>query len=284
MQYSYDASGRLITMLSHVWNNNAWVPMNKDSIGYSATGKFVSWTSSIFYAASGVWKNSTRDLSYYNSSDIEVALVRQADNGGPGWESLDSTVHVVLNAAGLPLVDSVYVNGGTGWTFTQRNTNTYTPANQLSTSFWERITGGMLSNYYREYFFYDSYDQLTRHYAETWSGSSWSKAYTSEQRYYYEPYTTTAISSTENRKSIRALLYPLPASTEASLTLHLASPQQLNVSLHDNQGRLLKTWQELAPAGAYTKKIPVGSLASGTYILSVESTQGSWTGALSVAH
>jgi hypothetical protein len=284
IQYAYDGAGRLTTMLQQNWNatSNSWVPRSKDSIGYTATGKVASWTSQIFYAASGVWKNDYRSLSYYNSADFERAAVTQTDNTGAGWKSMDSTVHAVLNAAGLPLTDSIYADGGTGWYLSQRYTKTYTSSNQVVSSFWDQMNGSSFTNYYREFFFYDSYDQLTRHYDQTWNGISWNTAYTSEQRFYYEPYTTTGIQSAKARNSLQALLYPMPATTSTTLAINLPSAQQLKIALYDATGRLLQSWQEQALAGRYSKHISVANLPAGTYNLSVESRQGIWRGSLSV--
>jgi hypothetical protein len=282
MQYSYDAVGRLVKMEWQTWKtaSNSWEPMNKDSIGYTATGKVGSWTAWHFDATLADWQNDYRDLSYYNGADIEVAAVTQIDDLGGGWKSVDSTVHAVLNAAGLPLVDTNYFNGGTGWQLAERRTNTYTSNNLLSISLREKAVAGNFENNYREFYFYDTDGQLTRHYDQTWSGAAWSTSYAGEQRYYYETYTTTGINPARPKTAVQGKLYPVPASGTATLAMDLPARQTLKISLFDAAGKLQFSWSELAPAGLYTKDFSVATLPAGTYSLFVDAGQAYWSGAL----
>ena len=214
-----------------------------------------------------------------------MAAVRQRDDLSGGWKSYDSTVHAVLNTAGLPLVDSNYDNNGTGWQLAERATNTYASNNQFSTSLSEKWVAGNFENYSRDFYFYDTYGQLTRHYDNTWSGTAWSTAYAGEQRYYYEPYTTpNGINPARPATVIQAYLYPLPASGTATLAMNLPAQQRLKISLFDAVGRLRYSWIEDARAGLYTKDFSVAALPAGTYSLLVDAGQGYWSGTLIVLH
>jgi PKD domain len=66
-------------------------------------------------------------------------------------------------------------------------------------------------------------------------------------------------------------LSPNPASAHGGIHLsgHLDSPSPLSCSLHDSQGRQLRTWQIQGP-GSIQTPVPIAGLANGTYFLRLD--------------
>ena len=281
--YTYNAAGALTSFEEDNWNN-AWVPSFQDVYTYTPAGKFSSLTSRNWDATTGAWVNAYRDLSFYNAGNNEVATERQFDYGS-GWEGVDSTSHVSLNGAGMPLLDSGFSKINGAWQFSNRVTTTYTSGNLQSTILKERWFNNTLENYYREFSFYDAAGYITRHFNQYWHSGAWTAdANTSEQRYYYESYTTTGIYSLTEKAVMNAVLSPVPAGNTLRLSALIARSAPVKLTICDGAGRLLRQWAQPVTANQLQADINVADLPAGTYFLRLSAAEGNWTGMFSVQH
>ncbi len=70
------------------------------------------------------------------------------------------------------------------------------------------------------------------------------------------------------------LIYPNPASLTASIEYTLTSSQSISINLYNLQGELIKTVSnEFQFAGNYTKAFDISKIASGNYIIKLQTTQ-----------
>jgi hypothetical protein len=67
------------------------------------------------------------------------------------------------------------------------------------------------------------------------------------------------------------MIYPNPVIDKANLTITADKPQQLQVKIMDNTGRIIKRMQQNISAGSSLLPVDVSSLAGGIYYMEITS-------------
>jgi len=78
-------------------------------------------------------------------------------------------------------------------------------------------------------------------------------------------YSTVVVLGMKNNPVV--LMYPNPVTNKANLTVSVDSPQQLQLRITDNMGRVVKQQQLSMPAGSTSLQIDIKNLSKGLYYL-----------------
>jgi hypothetical protein len=162
---------------------------------------------------------------------------------------------------------------GPDWLPEDRYLTTYTATGKWASLIrQEYITSVGWSNDSRDFFFYNSYDQLNRSYSETWLSGTWRPGlYDGEELFYYELYDVGISRTGLVGPQIR--LSPVPANTMLTADITLKSPAPFSQAIINNSGQQLRCWS-LRTGTDWHLPIDVADLPTGVYTLVVSGDAG----------
>jgi hypothetical protein len=282
----YDAAGNRIQTLTEDSVSGVWTNSARRSYTWDAAGNLLTDVSERF--GGGIWTINDRVRNTYNSSNALISTINERRMPPGGLQVEDSTTYTYSGTA--VRTDTVFVWASSFWVSQFRRVNTFTVTGKPLTSVEEKWNGSALTNNTRTFYFYNSYDQLTRQYTESWTGSAWVaggggplKARDVDDRYYYENYGPAGIIGQQINAKPSIVLSPVPAVNVLSIALSFLDKTDFNCSVTDATGRLVYSWKA-AGKSIYTHDMNVGNLLSGTYYLNVRSSAGSSSRAFTVQH
>jgi hypothetical protein len=287
---TYDASGRLVDSLIErgyvdTAQRTLWYKESRHAFTYDASGNQTSWTS--VQDDTGGYRNFRRLIYHYDAANVFTGQVYEEGRtvgGNTIISRLDSFSLAPHPADPRIPVFTEYYWSSTGWKATYRASALFSGTGNIVISLYEFWDGAGWMNGVREWYYYNSYDQLIRYFDESWHDNDWRILQRNrEHRYYYEPFQSLEISRHAlNTSSLT--LFPVPAGDALTMAIGLEEAQHISVQITDAGGRKISSWNEHMPAGLYTRDIDTRSLPAGTYFLSIRSGQGSAGKAFTVQH
>ena len=138
-------------------------------------------------------------------------------------------------------------------------------------------TGGSWVNLIEFTNTYNTAHQLTSSTGVSWNITGFYEAAVGDPKYnyYYGSYSGTASSGVKSVAGYdgSANIYPVPAQNMLHIDLTWNEAQQATITIYDVAGRVAKQWN--APYGTqYSNTIAVNDLATGTYLVKINGTQG----------
>lgn len=282
--WTYNSASKVLSELMEYYNGgtSAWVNSFRYLYTYDGANNMSTFTYHQWNTSAGSWQNSSRELYYYDASNHQTGIVSQGGNGS-SWRNYDSTYNS-YDAAGNNIFSMRYFDNFGTWVPFSRGTFTYSVTGKVETALTESYyaSTGNWENRMRYYYFYNSYDHLTREYGQEWDGSNWVTYY--ENRFYYETYNNdTGIPNNGQPVAIHLFLYPVPAGSVLNVNIQFASLQTFTGTITDATGKVVYQWNDEGN-GLYLHNINTGILASGVYYLSVRSNTEVVTQRFSVRH
>ncbi len=293
---TYNAAGRLTSHIAErAVGAAAWQNASRDSYTYDASGNQTTEMHEDWSSA-GAWDPVYRYTHYYNAANEIVAELEEVRNSSGLYK--DDSIAVSLTTTTPAVQTTTHYRQSNGvWSPTTRSTATLTPAGYPLTAVNETLRGLVWKNSTREFYFYNSYDQLTRMFTQTWLRDSvWALApnYSDmESRYYYELANTTnttgtpplGIGSATAAGSASLIISPVPAGSSLTIALKLDKGRSLAAVVTDAAGRTVAQWADDAGAALYTKDLDVRNLPAGVYFLNMLTAAGEHiTRSFTVAH
>jgi hypothetical protein len=276
--YTYDTNGHLVLALTKEWlsSGSIWRNIVLDSIWYdSVTGQlakrmFGDWD----------WINGGFFREHYRNKYVYDVNGRVACDSQWANTNKDRITYHVYDANGKLLKDSFY-SWTTPLTYGGKTDYTYDANNNLikmEQFNWDNVNM-VYKNHYREFYNYNTYNQVTRITNETFYNNVWWNPYNSYVKYYYYG-TVNHVADLDNTND-KVKIYPVPAVSYINLELNFSATHDFTVSISDMQGRLLKQWKEPAQK-KYTKQVMLQDMPAGSYILQVVSAKENLTRNFSV--
>jgi hypothetical protein len=133
VSYTYNASGKPLTVISENWTGLEWRNFMMMTNTYDANGYLVNTLSQAFYAISPSWINSSQ-TNYTNNPDGTVnQSVMQTWDGVSAWTNSRRSTYT-YNPSGKALTDLTELWLGSAWLNNNLETNTYDGSNYLTNS------------------------------------------------------------------------------------------------------------------------------------------------------
>lgn len=317
--YTYDGSNKLTAMIQQSWGGSSWVPVSQDVYSYigaklvedqyqiwnSLTTTFVNNTQKNYYYdpisgnkinltniawISGVPVNQDEYTYSYTGSN-KLFQTEYSTWNGASWDSTNLTTNTYDSAGNM--INTLYQTYNAGTTSWVNNTlhlySTFTAGHNPQTDIqqiWDTAGGGSWINQIQYDYSYNGYGQKTSS-----TGQSWNIVGTFEFalgdpmiNYYYETYNATNVSVKPVASVADAAnIYPVPATNTLHVDLNWKQAQTAVIAIYDMTGRVMNQW-ESDYGTQYFSAISVNHLASGTYFIKINGTQGQIVKQFVVAH
>lgn len=291
-EWQYDDSGNLIRHLDQVWGYNTWVnnQLLQWTIGsYGTPGyeEYQFWDSS-----ANTWINRFRYINIYSSLNYDsIYMIQVWDYANSVWDTescnlynYDARGNLISNLK-QSWTNSIWQNSSFDsicWNSAGQDTalitimwgpttqitklvRSYNTDNQVLHSQYFSYDTGVWTLGSDTINIYDSYNNITYQRVMLYTSSDLD---TIEKFWYYGNVPVTGIEATAG--TLGATLYPNPsASGEISMRFSLDNDDAgpVNITLYDEQSRLLATQQRTAPVGVNTVEINYPQLSAGVYFI-----------------
>lgn len=237
--FQYDNNAKLVSVVDEKYTGSGWQFKEKHTYEYIgndvAKHIYFEWD-----AASNTWKN--KRFWQYTYSGTDVTSETEVEWNGSAWVNVSQHVY------------------------------TYDAKHNMTTDvkkIWNASMNGFVESN-REDWTYNSQDLPEAIIMSTWNGSGWASSLNDGQyHFYYEPNFPATVNTVNSNTGIH--LYPVPAIDIVNVTVKWEVPQNFTVSVYDVKGSPVTVYSESATK-EYSKTIPISHLPSGTYFISVNST------------
>ena len=275
--YTYNSANQLMTYLEQTWNTAtaSWRNSYQFMVTYNAHGSLLNDLDQTWDTVANSWSNALRFNYTYDASGLH-ALTYQYDSWVSGaWQNTYRESYT-NDAAGRPVtaIGQQWNTGSNAWDNSGRTTNAYNAAGQQTASVYEQsVTSTTYANYAEVLTTYNTYDQITSTTELYWTSGAWAVGqYSYQQKYYYEPYTTTGIGSPA-AAGLHLDLGPNPASDVLRIEGAWDAAQAHTGQLTDMQGRVCRQFSGPV-AKAFSATVSVNDLPAGVYLLSIQGSAG----------
>lgn len=240
--YTYSATHRTATYLTQDWNSSTMAWENNSRSTYTRDGSDRLTTDVTESWVSSAWVNSSKDTYTYDGSGNRVSDLTESWNGA-AWENSGMTM--------------------------SRNFVTLHQPQTIVYMDWNTTTSAFDSTN-RDQWVFNSYGKPDLFYGETWNATSSAWEYSSFNIGTIFHYATYAAGVDEvATSSIKATLYPMPATDNMTIDATWNEPQAFSAAITDVSGRMYTSWS-MPAASAYHEAISVGNLPPGNYILTLQ--------------
>lgn len=262
-KYNYDGNNMLSEIVLTMWNgtSNIWENGSIDSFWYDGAGRELKYRQMSWDKTNSVYNENYKFIHEYNGSGQKV-LDSNFANG-----TLSNTHKFYYDGMGRLSIDSSFGSSNGVTIYTGKTDYTY-DANgnlvQTDIHYWDK-NNNVSVHRYKNYSYYNSYNQLTKQDGEQWNNSGWEKSLSYRLLYYEMP--NSVKDATATKEAIA--LYPIPATTYTNLEMNFDKPTNFSVIVFDMQGRTVKQFTDKAE-GHYKKNIIVQDMPAGQYMLQVK--------------
>lgn len=278
--YTYDGSGNLINSRSMNWYGYLNGYRNYGNITYIYSGaNLLSDTTATWDTASNAFQNTRLEAFRYNSSGQLISQISRTYNtpGGTLVPTFDSVDYRMLTASGAPQIIENYLDySGVTASLLTRDSIVYNAfGKQQYFLLWSSGSGGGLNMSNRGFISFNSNNQQTGYYTESYNGGAWAPSEGDvATRQYYETYSLGIAQQSGSSHSIT--LWPIPANSVLYISLQWNQAATLQLAITDAVGRVVcqstfhvngnyRYDQQLAvedwPAGVYFLRITDGQYA-----------------------
>jgi hypothetical protein len=265
--FTYDTAGNRLTVLFQnpdASTASGWIDLGLNTMTYDASGNMLSRFMQMYMPDS---------LGVYSWVSVEK------------WEN-------TFNAANKAVSTATYWYGGdTTATLNRLDSFFYDAHNNLTlTNSRMRDVTGALANYRSYHYEYNSYDQLTALYTNTWNPATHAWVISPDistpdyiRRFHYSDtandpfdpiphYTPQSVEETV-RSGCDLNVFPSPANGTLNLDITWNTVQQFSIQVLDVQGRIWAQWN-VAACTHYADVLPVAQMPAGNYVLRVTGATG----------
>jgi hypothetical protein len=270
----YAASGRLTVMDG---------TLERIEFGYDLEGRLETQVEQERTTQASVFVNTFRTTYDYNGVSRNPILEVIEEWDGAAWQFKTSTSYT-YDADDLMLLEVLVSKwAGGGWSNEKKKTYTFDLLQNKIVCLHQVWDGGEFDDKRQESWAYNIYSQPIQYETKSWNAiqSYWEAAEGDMlYRFHYEDFDPTSIAGLGKGGEIG--LYPVPATNVANVKVSFKESQESTVRLLDMQGRVV--YQEaLAYGRSVTTAVPVSTLPSGQYIVSVSGPRFSASRPLVVA-
>lgn len=277
--YTYDANNNMLTRIYQSWNTatNAWENQSKNINTYNAANKVLSNIYQNWNTTTNAWENSSNLLNTYNTSNLLTNELSKFWNTTTNmWENGSQTYHQ-YNSNNDDTLSLIQYWNGTSWDNANKYLQTYNTSHSLTLQIYQNWNSGtnLFENYGRNRYTYNSYNQQTSFYKDSWNiGGFWKPDtlnFDNASRNYYETYQTGVESV--NISSGIVNVYPNPTTNLLNINVSAEDLGNSIITIFNTQGILVKQWN-IGNQNNYNTSISTQSLAAGNYYLMINGNSG----------
>lgn len=236
MTYTYMPNNNRATYLEEKWDNGSWLSVRNETYGYDANNNNDSIDYKTWNTVTNSWDNNALFFGMYNANNDIIEF------GYKSWNKMTSQYDPAYK----------YING-----YDANHNNIYD-----TLYFWNYNT----KQYYvyeRNFYTYNSFNQLTSDYNERYDTTSktWGLVDVSSHynNYYYETYNT----GIPEANKLQIAIFPNPAKDIVTIQ----SPEYpIAVKVMNLQGQVVQT----ATGNKPVIQMPLHGLPAGNYIISIQ--------------
>lgn len=273
VDYTFNAKGKKTEEIRQ--QRDQWMAMNpiyKGVFTYNAAGD-IEDEDEYNPTATGGWTFGLNHHYTYNASGKVTEMMIRSKNGS-AWVNTERYAYRYDASGRLTEIYLVRLDGGSTDT-TIMHHNHYDANNDIDTL---TITGYAVRGYpFRKRKYHSTYNSFKQPLVVTeyqWDDNlkKWGTA-SYQQRYYYEPYMPSGI-STRVGYDKRISLYPVPATDYLQIEMAITKPQTLHFAIAFADGRIAQSWSVPAAGVNYKDRIDIKDLPAGNYLLRASSADG----------
>lgn len=286
--YTYDSSGNQVIETDQSWNTatSAWDNTVKYIHTYT-TGNLLHTRTAQVWSGSD-WRNYFLETFSYNSTNKPTTVIHKRwDNTTLTWEP-NLRITATYDSTGNLTSALSEVWYGTFWVSDGKELYSNYTASGLYQQFIVQhydIDSMAFFNDYKDSIVYNTYDHPVYYFKIPWSFdlNSWNTDTTEEYHFYYEPYTTTAITDVKAEATTMDV-YPNPASHVVNINAVIAEGKNSTISLLDASGRIVSTIDgNNIHEGVNNIQYPLEQLPAGIYFVSLKNDKANITRKIVIA-
>lgn len=266
--FTYNAAGFVTMAQQEYWDatSSSWHITSQDIQSYTSSNLLERSTTLL--SINGASLDTEFTMQYYYNAASQLVAIRSRNYG---TNEDDSSYISALSPLGMPLINTGYRFDGTNWNPRGRYISTYTASGMLSSETFQPYNIGTFGNYMRDFYFYNSFDQVIRQYHETFYDGAWVPHFSGDvdYHYYYAAYNNT-VSYVNKSPEPEISLSPIPANGLLRVSVLFLQPASFNISIINSEGKLVEDWSNKT-GGLWQQQVETGSLPAGRYVLSVVS-------------
>lgn len=262
VSYTYNASGRPLTVVSENWTGLEWQNFMMMTNTYDVNGYLVNTLFQSFYAISPSWINFSQTIYTNNPNGTVNQSVMQTWDGISAWTNSRRSTYT-YNPSGKTLTDLTEIWLGSAWLNNNLETNTYDGSNYLLNSLdqtWDIILSAWKDN---SQSIYTNNPDGTPYQIISQAWNPITPGWNNEERITYTYSLPTG--SHDTPEMINVIVYPNPASNIITVRTADISPVS-KFAITDQTGRVVLT----GLLTGVTTTINISSFKNGMYFLQIE--------------
>lgn len=265
--YTYNSAGKLTSFLTNEWSTTMEKWENNSRYNYAyADEKRITETLEVWNSATQQWENEEKiDYSYGNHEKWTEKVIWGWDTETDTWEK-DNRESCTYNAA-VQLIELLGQEWEDDtWLNTYKENYTYSGPNLTQHTFYEwENSSGQYVKYARAVMEYNSYEQCTALYSETWNQTEWAVLQGDIRFNFYYEELTSVVKPDINPGTFR--LYPNPTREQITIVTDNGLPIT-NVKIINTSGQVV--FHNKSILGATEITLPVSQLSSGVYFMRIK--------------
>ena len=262
VSYTYNPSGKPLTVVSENWTGLEWRNFMMMTNTYDANGFLVNTLAQSFYAISPSWINFSQTIYTNNPNGTVNQSVMQTWDGVSAWTNSRRSTYT-YNPSGKTLTDLTEVWLGSAWLNNNLETNTYDGSNYLINSLnqtWDLLLSAWKDN---SQSICTNNPDGTPHQIINQAWNPITPGWNNEERITYTYNLPTG--SRDTPDMINVIVYPNPAGSIITIRTADISPVS-KFTVTDQNGRLVLT----GLLTGETTTINISSFKNGMYFLKIE--------------
>ena len=298
--YVFDNNGKMVTTQLQLWYANAWSNQVLSNLTYDGNNNVTKMTSTNYnvnfvyqgtnlvkmednvWDATNGWQPNQRRSYTYTGSEIATYELEQYDVNSGTWNKSKRWEYSYNGTGQLTTTKEYFWDNG--WRPKYQTQHTYNAKGNITVKIIDQWQAGTnsYSNYKKEEWQYNQYDQPTEIKEYSWGTT----AYTHKQgdeytRFYYEYYHPNSVQQLALVSSVN--VYPVPANNTLNVQTTLDGVQPAKLVMIDMTGKTVYT-KDIAATKQVNISIPVSTLASGNYLLAIQSGNNRATRQVAIKH
>jgi|GEM_PF-3214374 len=263
--FQYNSMGGVTWEQDYALVGTNWQQIQSYFYGYNSSNQMTSKTFATWNNASGVWDTSYMYSYVYDSSISSgnlVAIQYQTYNAASAsWTNSKLQTYTSFSGS-LPLIEEDFMWADTGTT----GGGTWYPSKMYNYS-------------------YNSFGQMTTKLGTSYNSSVpgfENAAGDTLAHYYYDTVVINAVKNVANA-NFTVDAFPVPAQSIVNISISGEQSSRYDIVLTDLNGRIIRSWTVPA-TNKYQSIIPTDNMATGMYLLTINSDNGQITKQISVMH